>query len=334
MERTVRNKKELETVKNVKKGYKMDRNLGPADAIFVADLHLTDTVPVSRKDDYFSSQKSKLRFLRRVQRSNNNCPVLCSGDVFDYWKASPLLCNMAYNFLPRPFYTIPGQHDLPMHSIEQFEKSALSLLSSVDDDITVLMYGNREISFNKFDVIGLPFGVDLDNFKPDIEHNRKRKILMIHQLIWPGAKPPWGTNNWNAEELLKKFDGVFDIILTGDNHGTFTVKGKNCIIVNPGSMLRANADQSNYKPAFYLYYTKTNELIRIEYPIQDNVHEFSYIYGRKEKEERISAYIERMKKDWDIGMSFENNLQSFFDTNKTAEKIRGIIWEHLAMRKI
>lgn len=335
MERKRRKTTESEEIQNDQFFSKNTVKMGPADAILVSDLHLTDKTPVSRKDDYLKAQIGKLQFLQNLSNENNHCPILCAGDVFDYWKASPALCKMAHSYLPRPFYTIPGQHDLPMHSVDQFNKSGLFLISSLDmdDQITVLL--GQEESFSKFQVTGLIYGDDLNLFNPEEElvKDGRRKILMIHQLVWKGGTPPWTKDSWIDKDLIKKFGKEYDVILCGDNHSGFVTKSKDCIVVNPGSMLRMNSDQADYIPKCYLYYAKENDVVEIEYPIEKNVHELpSYIYDKKEKEERIASYIERMKKEWDIGLSFEKNLQAFFEANKVSEKVKEIIWEHLEMK--
>ena len=35
----------------------------PADAILVSDLHITESTPISRTDDYIQAQENKLKFL-------------------------------------------------------------------------------------------------------------------------------------------------------------------------------------------------------------------------------------------------------------------------------
>lgn len=311
-----------------------------ADAILTADLHLTDSTPISRTDDYIIAQERKLQFLKDLSSRNNHCPVLCAGDVFDNWKASPWLCTWAYLNLPGPLITIPGQHDLPMHSLEYYNKSALCLLEEVRDDLKVLE--RNETTHGNLYIVGVPFG-ELNNLEEEKitaprDKTSTRKILILHELTWPSRKPIWGkTGNHTGMELLSKYGNYFDLILTGDNHDSFVRREKGAtgpVLVNPGSMMRMAADQANYKPKCYLYYTKHNEVKEVEFPISHNVHDRDHIDKNQERDERIAAYIERMNKDWEIGLSFRKNLQAFFAENQTPQKIREVIWQHLEEEEV
>lgn len=305
-----------------------------ADAILISDLHLTDSIPVSRTDNYVATQIRKLLFLQSLSQQNKNCPVLCAGDVFDYWKASPQLCNMAFNFLPRPFITIPGNHDLPMHSIDQFKKSGLFLLNSVCNDLVVLGEETEKYEINDLIVMGIPFG-QIDRYSaPDMKKITKRKILILHELVWQGKCPPWSKGSYTDLELLDIFGNDFDLILTGDNHITFTTRRGNCRLVNPGSMMRITADQIDHAPCCYLYYAENNEIDPVYFPIAKDVHSREHIQKKKERDERIAAYIEQMSGGWETGgLSFTRNLEQFFAKNKIPKKVREIIWQHLETEK-
>ena len=301
-----------------------------ADAIVVSDLHLTDATPVSRNDDYLVAQEKKLIWLCELSKANDGCPVLCAGDVFHHWKASPWLCQMTWHLLPRPFVTIPGQHDLPMHSLEDYEKSALSLIGSIDDDVYVL---NRMRFFTPaYHVTGFPFGTldDLETSKliPKEEHDQ-RQILMLHALTWSKKRPSWDKGSWTDLELLERYGAYYDLIVTGDNHVGFVTRRGGSLLVNPGSMMRMTADQKDYHPACYLYYAISNEVVPAYFPIQPNVHSTEHLDKVQERDARIAAYIERMEQDWKVGFSFRANLEAFFTENKVTEQVRKIIWQHL-----
>lgn len=311
-----------------------------ADAILISDLHLTDSTPVSRTDDYIKAQKNKLLFLQSLSAENKNCPVLCAGDVFDYWKASPWLCSLAYNYLPRFFIGIPGQHDLPGHSLEQYERSGLGLINSVSDPYEIRILDGKKpstgwIFLDPLLIIGRPFGT-LENFNPEEipPMKPKRKILILHELTWKGRRPPWDKAGWTDLELIDTFGGYFDLILTGDNHFGFATKEGDCVLVNPGSMMRMNADQEDYQPRCYLYYANENEVSPVYFPIEKGVHNREHLDRKKERDERIAAYIERMGQNWEAGLSFRRNLESFFAENNVTQKVREIIWHHLETGKV
>ena len=301
-----------------------------ADAILTSDLHLTDTPPVSRTDNYQEAQENKLQFLQKLSNQNDYCPILCAGDTFHQWKASPWLMQWVFYNLPRPFITIPGNHDLPGHSLLEYDRSALHLIEAVSDDITVLIEGIVETD-NLF-IVGRPFGT-LDTFDPEeIQYPEgKRRILMLHELTWQDTNPFWrkGAADYTAQGLLAKYGAYFDLILTGDNHSGFVSAQDDAILVNPGSMLRISADKAEYVPRCYLYYADTNTVTAVDYPIEKNVHNREHIDIKRERDERIAAYIERMGTDWEIGLSFSKNLEAFFVENAVPKKVRDIIYQSL-----
>jgi DNA repair exonuclease SbcCD nuclease subunit len=304
-----------------------------ADAILISDLHLTDKTPVSRMDDYIEAQKRKLEFLKKLSKENNNCLILCAGDVFDYWKATPWLCSFAYKYLPEPFICIPGQHDLPGHSLDEYPKSALGLMDSVGK-VCVINDWRKPIIGNNLFIVGVPYG-KLDEFDPkEITFpKRKRKILLLHTLIWLDKRPTWSKGDYTANEILGRYAEYFDLILTGDNHQRFiSLKNKTTILINPGSVMRITADQANFQPRCFLYYAEDNTVKDIDFPIQKNVVTREHIEEKAQKDERIQAYIERMNKDFEMGLSFRRNLEIFFEENNVPKKVREIIWK--AMERI
>jgi len=305
---------------------KRTRKARVADAILISDLHLTDKTPVSRMDDYIEAQKRKLEFLKKLSKENNNCPILCAGDVFDYWKASPWLCSFAYKYLPEPFICIPGQHDLPGHSLEEYPKSALGLMDSVGK-VCVIHDWENPVVWNNLFIVGVPFG-KLDEFEPDKIDFPKgmRKILLLHALVWD-KRPAWSKSDCTTNELLERHGEYFDLILTGDNHQRFVVIKNGSILVNPGSVMRITADQADFQPRCFLYYANYNIVRDVDFPIEKNVISREHIEEKAQKDERIQAYIERMNKDFEMGLSFKHNLEIFFEENNVPRKVREIIWK-------
>ncbi len=319
-----------------------------ATAILVADIHLEEKAPISRTDDYIKTQETKLKFLADLQLEHHGCPILCSGDVFEYWRASPWLCSWAINHLPRTpqiegtpnssFITIPGNHDLPQHSMDEYSRSALYVLEAAK--VCTVLKGEH-LDRQQMIVMGIPFG-QMDKFQgsiythipQDIHKNihihgeKKKKVLMLHELIFPDEKPFWAEHGYTAKEILETFP-EFDLILTGDNHQSFTREMDGRVLVNPGSMLRRTAAQQDFKPVAYLYYADTNSVEPVPFPVEPEVHNIEHIVKEKERDVRVSAYIERIKDNWDVGLSFKDNLLAFFEKNNTSKRVREIIWEHL-----
>lgn len=295
------------------------------DALLVADIHLTDSSPISRVDDYFQAQSNKLLFLKSLQEKYQ-CSVIDAGDIFNHWKASPWLLSRAYHLLPDNMITIPGNHDLPEHSISLYPKSGLAVLDAIGKLIVLL--NETSVSSNAhLSIYGVPYGGDQGIQKEEISPGT-RKILILHEMVWPGKTPPWpGAEGVPAIQVLQRFHTSFDLILTGHNHTAFTERYKGSILVNPGSMMRISADKARYAPRCYLYFADNNEVEPVYYPIQKDVHDDQHLIEPKTRDARLSAYIERMNMQWESGLSFQGNLEQFFRKNKTPKMIRELIYQ-------
>lgn len=159
----------------------------------------------------------------------------------------------------------------------------------------------------------------------------KRIIVMLHEQIWQDEnKPTWAHNigAFSVSNLLHEFEDC-DLILTGDNHQNFANEKDGTILVNPGSMMRITADQEDFQPQCYLYYAEDNSIKAVDFPIEKGVHQRGHLDSAKERDNRISAYIEKMNQDWELGLSFRNNLEAFFNENQVPKPVQEIIYTAL-----
>lgn len=147
-------------------------------------------------------------------------------------------------------------------------------------------------------------------------------------MTWTGNQPWPGCTDLPAERLLDKFP-QFDLIVTGHNHKAFVVEKDGRVLVNPGSLTRQEADKDEHKPRVYLWYAKSNTVTPVYLPIEKNVISREHLDRVKERDERISAFVERLDTDWQIGISFEENLERFEKENKVRKSVMEIIWRAL-----
>lgn len=296
------------------------------DCIITADMHLRDDVPVCRTDNYWEAQDNKVTFLNKTQREYN-IPILDAGDLFNRWKSSPYLLAWTINKMSGERITVPGNHDLPEHSLLSFERSGLAVLEAshtiqVDMSDVTIYEGNAFITYT------VPWNRPAPT-KPN--SYRKRNVLILHKLAYlkkepyPGAKE----DGVEASSLLDQY-GAFDLIITGHNHQSFTIEKDKTLLVNPGSMMRMNVSQIDHEPGFFLWYAKANRVEKINYPIEKNVISKKHIEVKKERDERIDAFVKRLRDDIEIGLSFEDNIERFLSKNKTKPRVEEIIKEVIA----
>jgi hypothetical protein len=170
----------------------------------------------------------------------------------------------------------------------------------------------------------------------------KRRILPWHHLTYITPLFPKATGG-QATGILHKYP-QFDLIVTGDNHQSFFTEldsriqvdigkfnqhgeSRKRILVNPGSLTRQTADQIDFQPRVALWYAESNTIEWVNIPIQKDVITREHIERVEKRDERIDAFVSRLDKEWEVGLSFEQNLAEFFNKNQVDEPVKQIIYK-------
>ena len=281
-------------------------SLREPDALFCGDIHLRDDKPVCRTDDFEKAQWDKLDFISSLQ-VKYNCPVLHSGDLFHAWKSSPYLLSKIIEHIPKQFFSVLGNHDLPQHNLEQIGKSGINVLAKAGV-LTIIK--------------GCHFGQE-----PTDEHIiniKQRKLLLWHIMTYQTKEPYPGCTAPKAIKLLQENSDI-DCILTGDNHNPFVEQYEGRILVNPGCMTRQTAAFADFLPRIYLYYADTNTVEAVYLPIEQGVVSREHIIKKEEHDGRIDAFVSHLQGEWKVGISFEDNLKEFASVNNVEKPIMDII---------
>lgn len=284
---------------------------GAVAAILTSDWHLREDTPVCRTDNFWETQWKKVDFVTELQRKYD-CPVIHAGDLFDFWKPSPYLLSETIKHLPDNFYTVYGQHDLPQHNLELAYKCGIYTLAQAEKLIVL-----PGCHWNK-----IP---DKDCF-----HllNERSKILVWHVMNYVGT-PPYPDAPNPSHTLLKKYP-EYDLILTGDNHQTFTAQLEGRLLVNPGSLTRQSANQVNHLPCVFLWWAEENKVEAVYLPIENNVVSRDHIQKQEQRNGRIDAFISQLNTDYKATMSFEQNLKIFQETNLVRQSVMDIVYEAIS----
>jgi len=278
------------------------------DAILTGDWHLQEGVPpVCRLDNFEETQWRKVQFISELQKEHN-CPVVHSGDLFDFWKPSPELLTKTMLRLPDYFYTIYGNHDLPQHNLELAVKSGVNTLAAA----------------GKLCILE---GIHWGQSPVKLLHDQlfRKPTLIWHIMTYQGKEPWPGCTDPKAASLLRKYP-QFDLILTGDNHKPFVEEFEGRLLVNPGSIFRTTASQQDHKPRVYLWYADTNTVSPVYIPIESDVISREHIERQEERNNRIDAFITTLNQDWQTGNGFEENLARWAKVNDIRKSVMDIIY--------
>jgi len=309
----------------------------PVTAILCSDLHLRDDVPRCRLDDnYFETQMQKLRFIVDLSRSFR-CPILCGGDVFDWWKVSPNLLNRTIRILRmgQEWFAVPGQHDLPRHNLSLVEKAGIWNLvyGGMGGFTTILDPSQDEIIHHPrgdISIRGVPYGGEPgDARKPPSRASGAifRRVVILHRLCYREAPPyPGAPADGKAGWFFKTLPEA-DLILTGDNHQQFTMTEVGRLLVNPGSMMRMSADQVDHHPGVFLWKAGTNTVERVEIPHMTTDISREHLEDREKRDARIEAFVSRLTGTYEVEVNFRENLKRHLSANRIPRLIAEAVWD-------
>lgn len=292
-------------------------NKQKASAIFSADIHLRVTAPECRVDDYFMAQTKKLAFLTLLQKEHD-CPIIDAGDVFNTWKPGEYLLQWAIKNLPDNIITIPGNHDIPSHTLSLYDKSGLSVLEAAGK-VRVLKGGRAGWSFGGWQVTGFPYGEPLE--ETPVIKGAERSVAVVHAYVAEAV--PAFIEGYTPAQLLAALPG-YDVVVSGHNHQPFSVVARNGrVVVNPGSMMRTTADQADMRPRVYLWYADTNTVEAAYYPIEADVVSRAHLDKTVERDARMEAFVSRLDgAGVEVGLSFEKNCEAYLVANKVRDAVR------------
>ena len=272
-------------------------------AILTSDWHLREDCPVCRTDNWHKAMKRSLRFIEKL-RKKYDCPIYLAGDLLHTAKISPYFETWCINNLPEDIIMIPGQHDLPYHSIDRFEQSSLAVLE---------LFGAVKVKKTKFKEI-----CDFGDWG------------MMHKLTWKDERPFPNCQADSAKKLLAKHS-TYQLVLTGDNHQTFVETVDDRHLVNCGSLFRQTADQINHQPCIYLWWKGTNRIRKVYMPIEKDAVSREHLDVKQENDRRIDEFASELliEKDGKIksSINFMDNLKQLIDANDVDEKTEQKIWK-------
>lgn len=302
-----------------------------ADAILCADIHLSPQVPRCRdEEEYLPAMFRKLRFIRDLQRKHDGIPVLCAGDVTDKWyleRGEQWFVTKVIHLM-HWWIAVPGQHDLPQHSLNLYDKSWLATLEEAGciavfhkPHILNQLSGPKDF----YSIFMFPWGVEPGPYKGVEE---KRKVALIHRMVYQGRPPYPGADKdgGTAKALLRKMKG-FDLIVSGDNHETFVEELNGRLLVNPGSMMRTSAKQADHEPCVFLWYAEDNTVERVVLPHDRRAVSREHLDRAEEHDSRMGAFVERLSGDVDLSIGFRENVLERMKSSDVSKGTKDIVME-------
>ena len=275
--------------------------------ILTADWHLRETKPKCRTDNFWITQWKKVSYIVSLAQYYK-IPIIIAGDLYHKDQPSCYLLSTTIEKLNKGNYVVYGQHDLPDNQLKNAHKSGIRTLQW-SGMIQVL----GECHYDETPKDGsLRFP------------NSNRNVLVWHKFVWDGKTLPWpGCEEQTAEEVLDQYP-QFDLIVTGDHHKPFTFKKDGRLLINPGLLTRQKADEK-INPRVYLWYEQDNTVEEQLLEIEEDAVTDEYIRQEEARDNRMSAFVERLDGDWEVSVNFEQNVKEFVSNNKISKPVVDVV---------
>lgn len=277
--------------------------------VITADWHLRATRPRCRIDnDWIETQKKALNQVAEIA-NKKDAPIFVVGDLFNSNSDTSFECiNMVQKLadVSGELYILAGNHDLPYHSSENIDKSAIGVLLKSENIFTMEHFFKNVIGFENVNYSASNFD------EPD---NENANIVFKHTLTIPSKDKPDYINCETPESLLEKFPNA-KWIFTGDYHKNFHYEKNGRNVINGGCLLRQASDFIDYQCG--VYFVDTDQNIVEFIPIIDNEELVNddYITKENERESRIEDFVSKLKNTESVSFDFLDNVEKAMKKNR------------------
>jgi DNA repair exonuclease SbcCD nuclease subunit len=295
--------------------------------IITSDWHLRSQRPRCRLDDDWLATQKKALLQVFAYAKKYDADVIVIGDIFHSTNETTnevigLVQEMALSLaaVHHKLFILAGNHDLPQHNLDNIYRSAFNILLNSKN-----IY---HLDTLKMDDDKYTLKVSASNFGADDVLDAD--IVFKHILCFPeNEKMPPSDKIAKPSELFSQFT-LAKYIFTGDYHKQFVFnKGKTKKLFNPGCLLRQAADMMDYEPSIFLIEFNNGELTYKSYLISDDEKLVTdeYLEREEERNNRIEAFIERIKENGQVTFDFIENVHNLMKNNKIDTEIKNVILE-------
>ena len=279
--------------------------------IITADWHIRSTRPRCRIDeDWIKTQQKALNQIAEICE-NKNAPLMVVGDIFNSNSDTSFECiNMVQKLADYigGIYILAGNHDLPYHSSENIDKSAIGVLLQSENVFKIEDYSD-DFSAPNFD-----------------EERNSMPYMFIHTLTIPSKDKPDFIQCETPESLLKKYPTA-KWIFTGDYHKNFVYEKDGRYVINSGCLIRQVSDMKDYQCGVYFVDTDKEVIEFISIIDDEELVNDEYIIRQDEREERIENFVNKLKDVESVSLDFIDNVEKALLVNKIDEKLKHCIKE-------
>jgi len=161
--------------------------------ITASDIHISDTGPRSRVDDFKATMLGKISQVRTVCDKLGADGCILAGDLYNLKQPARNSHRLNQDLIkefkrfPCPIYMIEGNHDLTANRIDSLEEQPLGVLFA-DRTLIQLRHEVIEKEGHKVSLVGVPYtdNLDLSSLKIPQKKDCIAQICVMH--IYAGSK--------------------------------------------------------------------------------------------------------------------------------------------------
>lgn len=310
-----------------------------SDFIFItaSDIHISDTAPRSRIDDFKNTVLGKLSQMATACTKLKADGALIAGDLFNI--KTPARNSHALNQdliqvfkkFPCPIYMIEGNHDLTANRIDSLSQQPLGVLFS-DGTLIQLREEIIEKNKDKVSLAGIPYTEfdDLSSIKIPDRKDCKCQICLMHLYSAPNPGMLFSERIYGYKELAKLGPDVFVLGHYHLDQGIEEIQGK--YFINIGAMTRgtiSDEDVSRQPQIGYIKISIDSEVKIDAGSIKLKVKPSEEIFDLKKREEEIQErkeievfVAELIKESIENSDEKEKDFNEILDGMKAAKKVK------------
>lgn len=240
----------------------------------IGDLHIRETNPVSRLDNYEEAIQKKLQFLIMKAQEEKHKAVILLGDIFDTPKVGYECLLRTANTLSMfsgKLYIVNGNHDIYNYSMETVTRTAIYMLSRICHNVVVCHTGTENLIEDKLDAHFYGFSEHVDKvvdgvvvgYEPSVVDLSKKNVAFGHVMLLSKDAP------YKRKTLIEDLPELpWDYYFAGHNHtGWGEFKFRNTVYVNYGAICRKSASEEERSRdilACTLVYNHYNDSLSLE----------------------------------------------------------------------
>lgn len=280
--------------------------------ITASDIHISDTNPRSRIDDFRETMLGKLTQMGKACQKLSVDAALIAGDLFNLknparnsHELNRELVNVFKEF-GCPVYMIEGNHDLTGNNLESLKRQPLGVLFA-DKTLIQLRSTIIEKEGTRVSLVGVPYSepFDLDKVSIPSKEGCIAQICLMHIYASPTPGMLFKDQIYGYRELMHLSPDIFVLGHYHIDQGIVCEGGKH--FINIGSMSRgsiADEDMEHHPQIGFIRITKDEDKIDITaQSIRLKVKQASEIFNLEKRAEEkqelkdIEVFVDKLSSE-------------------------------------